>query len=102
MGVVVALAASTGCTAVKGLDQREAVVVFKGDATDADRARVHGECGDIPGTQVQPMPTTTKKSSQLYGVRFRVDGANDRQLNDLFLCLQKDPSVEGVKIPEKQ
>ncbi len=58
--------------------------------------------GHIPGTQVQPLPTTSKKSAQLYGVRFRIDGASDGQLNDLFLCLQKDPSVEGVKIPEKQ
>lgn len=90
----------TGCATTVSL-RREVVVVFKPDATEADRDRVRTTCAAAsPHASPQPEGPGTLKSSRVNDVRFSVDKAGNAELNKLYDCLRADPSVRGVSLPE--
>lgn len=102
-GVVAGLALGctlAGCRQTASLSMQEVVVQFKDGATAADHARVYEECGNLPGASPEPLVTDSKyKATLLYNVRYRVDHASNYELQQLYNCLSKDPSVEGYKPP---
>jgi hypothetical protein len=92
-----------GCRQTASLSMQEVVVVFKTDATAADHARVYDECKTLPGVSPEPLVTDSKYSATLANnVRYRVDHATNYQLQQLYNCLGKDPSVAGYKPPVDQ
>jgi hypothetical protein len=105
-GVMVALALAgtlTGCRQTAGLSKQEVVVVFRSDATAADHSRVYAACKNLPGIDPEPLVTDSKYSATLVNnVRYRVDHATNYELQQLYNCLSKDPSVLGYKPPVDQ
>jgi hypothetical protein len=105
-GVMVALALAatlSGCRQTAGLSKQEVVVVFKSDATAADHSRVYAACKNLPGIDPEPLVTDSKYSATLVNnVRYRVDHATNYELQQLYNCLSKDPSVLGYKPPVDQ
>lgn len=89
-----------GCRQTASLSKQEVVVVFKDDATAADHARVYNECQGLDGVDPEPLVTDSKYKATLQNnVRYRVDHATNYQLQQLYECLGKDPSVIGYKPP---
>jgi hypothetical protein len=86
-----------GCRQTANLSKQEVVVQFTPTATQADHARVWALCQNLPGVAIEPLDTTSKyPATLLYNVRYRTDHATNYQLQQLYNCLQKDPSVAGV------
>lgn len=93
----------SGCRQTASLSLQEVVVVFKPDATQADHARVYAACKNLPGVSPEPLVTDSKYLATLQNnVRYRVDHATNYQLQQLYQCLSKDPSVAGYKPPVDQ
>lgn len=89
-----------GCKQTASLTMQEVVVQFKNGATQADHARVYTECQSFPGVSPEPLVTESKYKATLQSnVRYRVDHATNYQLQQLYNCLGKDPSVIGYKPP---
>ena len=100
LGAVAAMGLLAGCRQLGSLSQQEVVVVFKSGATQVDHARVYAACQGLDAIQPEPMVTESKYPATLqYNVRYRVDGASNYQLQQLYDCLAKDPSVAGYKPP---
>lgn len=94
------LLAMAACRTTVSLN-REVVVVFKPGATEVDRDRVRTACaGASPHASPEPEGAGSLKSSRVNDVRFRVDKADNAELNKLYTCLTADPSVRGVDLPE--
>jgi hypothetical protein len=90
------LGSLAACKQTSGLSRQEIVVVFKPTATAADHSRVWELCRNVDGVAAEPLVTTSKYPSVLRSnVRFRVDHATNLQLQRLYACLGKDPSVVG-------
>lgn len=71
-------------------------MAFKEGATPADHGRVWSACQPFAGISPEPLVTKSKYPSVLRSnVRYRVDHATNYQLQQLFNCLTKDPSVAG-------
>jgi hypothetical protein len=88
------------CRQTQNLSQQEVVVVFKDGATQADHARVWQKCQNLENIKPEPLITESKyPSTLLNNVRYRVDNASNYQLQQLYDCLAKDPSVAGAKPP---
>ena len=93
----------SSCRQTASLSLQEVVVVFKPDATQADHARVYAECENLPGVSPEPLVTDSKYLATMQSnVRYRVDHASNYQLQQLYQCLGKDPSVAGYKPPVDQ
>jgi len=93
----------SGCRQTASLNLQEVVVVFKPDATQADHARVYAACKNLPGVSPEPLVTDSKYLATLQNnVRYRVDHATNYELQQLYQCLGKDPSVAGYKPPVDQ
>jgi hypothetical protein len=89
-----------GCRQTASLSKQEVVVVFKPDATQADHARVYAACQGLSGITPEPLVTDSKYRATLQNnVRYRVDHATNYELQQLYDCLGKDPSVLGYKPP---
>jgi hypothetical protein len=103
VGLVCVIAAAellSGCKQTASLSKQEVVVVFKGDATAADHSRVYAACQALPGISPEPLVTESKYAATLQNnVRYRVDHATNYQLQQLYNCLAKDPTVAGYKPP---
>lgn len=101
--VLASLGMLAGCRQMDKLAQQEVVVVFKDGATQTDHARVYNECKGLAGIDPEPLVTQSKyPATLLYNVRYRVDHASNAQLQQLYDCLGKDPSVAGYKPPVDQ
>ena len=97
LGAIVGL---SGCRQTASLSMQEVVVVFKTGATPADHARVYAACKALPGVSPEPLVTQSKYQATLQNnVRYRVYHATNYQLQQLYDCLGKDPSVIGYKPP---
>lgn len=97
---VVATLTVTGCNA-SAFTKRELVVYFNPNAPLADHAHVLTACGNATsGATPEPTTTSTKPSQVASDIRFRIDHANDKQLSILESCLQRQPGVVGVDIPD--
>lgn len=91
---VVVLAGAAGC---KGT-QREVIVFFAADATQADHENVLKVCtGVAKHTSPEPITAGTHRVAPTSDVRFRIDNANDRDIAQLEACLTKQPGVVGVQ-----
>ena len=84
------------------LSRREAVVHFDQSATAADHRAARVACADsAPHVSPEPAPSaSTRGVSPAYDVRFRIDHASDRDLNQLDQCLMHQHGVLGVDIPD--
>ena len=105
-GLVAVLVAGTLTGALAGcgrlgqnITKREVVVHFGPDATSAQHLAARAACTGLPHASPEPLPGGTRLSQRLNDVRFRVDNASDRELLNLYTCLQKQPGVVGVDIP---
>lgn len=84
-----------------GLSDQELVVVFAADATHQEHVAALRACSHIPDVVPEPIPTNEKLlSTQIYDVRFRIDHADDFEVNQLIQCLRRQPGVVGYDIPE--
>jgi hypothetical protein len=94
-----AVGLSTSCNAA--ISKRELVVVFAPGATQAQHAAVLQACADAaPRTSPEPMSSPSSAAGQIGDVRFRVDHANDRDINQLLQCVRKQPGVTGFNLPD--
>lgn len=97
-GLAVVLAmAMTGCAAFDAtFGQREAVVHFRPQTSNAVRLRVRAACSHVARATPEPLPTDHLASDMSYDVRYRIDNASDADLARLQQCLQRFPSVTGI------
>jgi len=85
-----------GCRQTANLAQQEVVVAFKPGSTQADHLRVYNACRGLAGIDPEPLVTNSKYQATLANnVRYRVDHASNIELQALYTCLGKDPSVVG-------
>lgn len=83
------------------MSKREVVVVFAPDASPAVQRQVRDTCAKVtPRTVPEPMPSADNGVNRRYGVRFRVDKANEQDLTKLYDCLKRHKSVVGVNSPD--
>jgi len=98
--VIGLLFASTGCN-TSALTKREAVVYFADNAPESDHQAVLNACGHVaPDVFPEPIESSSLASNQVGNVRFRIDHANDHDLALLTECLNKQPGVRGMDIPD--
>jgi hypothetical protein len=87
-----------GCNA--NLSKREIVVQFSPSATPADHAAARAACATAaPHASPEPIVHTRYITTHIDDIRFRVDKANDHDLNQLFNCLRVQRGVIGVSDP---
>jgi len=88
----------SGCNA--NLSKREIVVHFDPSASSAQHAAARTACANAaPHASPEPIVHTSYISTHISDIRFRVDKADDRDLNILFNCLRQQPGVIGVSDP---
>jgi hypothetical protein len=93
----VALVAVAGCNS-----RRELVVHFAPSASAEDHNAARAACSTAaPHASPEPAPSaSTRGVTPAYDVRFRVDQASDRDLNQLVQCLRGQPGVAGIELPQ--
>lgn len=98
-GVLAALIAFVLAGCGRAVVRQEVVVHFVPGATQADHLRVWQSCPGGPGVIREPLATDSRyPSTLLNNVRYRVETANNYQLQQLYDCLRKDPSVAGYAL----
>jgi hypothetical protein len=99
LGLCVALVVVlTGCNA--SLNKREIVVHFAPSATGQQHAAAREACAHAnPHASPEPIVHNSYATTKIADIRFRVDKANDYDLNQLYQCLAKQPGVVGVSDP---
>jgi hypothetical protein len=94
------LAVLTGCND-SALTKRELVVYFSENAPASQHLAVLKACAHAtPAAVPEPVITSKYVSDSVGDVRFRVDHASDKQLATLYSCLERQPGVRGVDIPD--
>jgi hypothetical protein len=90
---------SAGCASFDAaLGQREAVVHFQPQTSNATRLKVRAACSHVPHATPEPVPTGHAAPDLSNDVRYQVTNATDADLAQLQECLQKFPSVAGIDI----
>jgi hypothetical protein len=96
------LVLALGCVGCASFDaalgQREAVVHFQPQTSNATRLKVRAACSHIPQARPEPLPTDHIASDLINDVRYQVNNASDADLARLDQCLQKFPSVAGIDV----
>ncbi len=82
------------------LRRQEVVVVFDRSATQAQHVAARDACSGLPNVTPEPIGSSKALAGRLNNVRFRVDNADAAQVNRLYMCLQKQPGVVGVNVPD--
>jgi len=84
------------------LTRRELVVHFAPSATTAQHDHARATCASAaPHASAEPAPSATSQGvAPGNDVRFRVDNASDRDLNQLLQCLRRQPGVVGFDLPD--
>jgi len=97
---VAVLAALSGCNA-SSLSKVEMVVYFQPNAPLSDHAAALKACAHAsPEAIPEPIVKSRYASDAVGDVRFRIDHADDKQVALLTECLNKQPGVEGVDVPD--
>jgi hypothetical protein len=97
---LVALGALTACNA-GSLSKVEMVVYFDQGAPQSDHAAALEACSHAsPEAIPEPLATSRLASNAVGDVRFRIDHADDQQIALLTECLNKQPGVVGVQVPD--
>jgi hypothetical protein len=102
VGVVAAgiLPLLSGCNS-SALDKQELVVYFQQNAPASDHTAALKACAHAaPNANPEPITKSTLASDQVGDVRWRIDHADDKDLALLTECLNKQPGVVGVDIPD--
>jgi hypothetical protein len=98
--LVLAGLGAAGCNS-SALSKQELVVTFDPNAPASEHAAALQACAHAtPEATPEPIVTSSLPSSSVGDVRFRVDHANDRALALLTECLNQQPGVKGVDIPD--
>lgn len=101
VAVVLVSAPLSGCGRYgERLRQRELVVHFDPDATQEQHRAVLRACTGIAHTSPEPIGSGTSKSARFNNVRFRIDNATSRDIARLTECVNGQPGVRGIDIPE--
>jgi hypothetical protein len=94
------LALLTGCNS-SALTKVEMVVYFQQNAPVSDHAAALKACAHAaPNVNPEPIVPGNLASDAVGDVRFRIDHADDKDLALLTECLNKQPGVAGVDIPD--
>jgi hypothetical protein len=98
---VVCLTTAAGCNK-QGLTRRELVVHFAPSASASEHDAARSACATAaPHASPEPAPTAAQQGpAPATDVRFRVDQASDRDINQLLQCLRKQPGVLGFDLPD--
>jgi hypothetical protein len=97
---VAALVVVSGCNSA-ALTKVEMVVYFQQNAPASDHAAALKACSHAaPNVTPEPLEPGNLASDAVGDVRFRIDHANDKDLALLTECLNKQPGVAGVDIPD--
>jgi len=101
LAAVACLVAAVGCNN-PNLTRRELVVHFDPSASAADHAGARTACATAaPHASPEPAPSAESKGvAPANDVRFRVDHASDRDLNQLLQCLRRQRGVVGFDLPD--
>jgi hypothetical protein len=95
-----ALLALGGCN-TSALTKVELVVYFQQGAPMSDHvAALHACAHASPEAIPEPITKSNLASDAVGDVRFRIDHADDKQIALLTECLNKQPGVAGVDIPD--
>ena len=87
-----------GCNA--NLSKREIVVQFTPSATSDQHVAARAACATAaPHASPEPIVHTKYITTHISDIRFRVDKADDHDLNQLYNCLRLQPGVIGVSDP---
>lgn len=96
----VAIGCISGCNTT-ALSKQEMVAHFAPTAPQADHSSALAACGHVsPRITPEPMTTSRLPSDHVGNVRFRTDHADDRDLALLTECLNRQPGVAYVEIPD--
>jgi hypothetical protein len=100
-GIAVGALLGVSACNTSALSKREAVVYFSDNAPESDHQAVLTACGHVsPHVVPEPIQSSSLASNQVGNVRFRIDHANDHDLGQLMICLNKQPDVKGFDIPD--
>ncbi len=103
--LVAALAAGTtlalaGCN-TSALTKRELVFYFSPNATQAEHKAALTACEHVtPEAVPEPFDTSGPTADLVGDVRFRIDHANDKEIAEVEDCMNKQPGIAGVDIPD--
>ncbi|HEX3897531.1 MAG TPA: hypothetical protein VHW74_00045 [Mycobacteriales bacterium] len=96
-GVALLLA---GCN-TSALTKRELVFYFSPNATQAQHQAALDACKDVtPEAVPEPFDTTGPTADLVGDVRFRIDHADDKAIAEVEDCMNKQPGIAGVDIPD--
>jgi hypothetical protein len=99
-GVIAVMAVLGGCNS-SALTKRELVVYFGPNAPSSDHVAALRACSHVtPAATPEPIIKSNLVSDSVGDVRFRIDHADDQQLAHLEECLNRQPGVVGVDIPD--
>jgi hypothetical protein len=101
LAVVACVVSAGGCNN-PNLNRRELVVHFDPSATQVDHDSARAACASAaPHASPEPAPSASSRGvSPAYDVRFRVDHASDRDVNQLLQCLRRQEGVVGFDLPD--
>lgn len=84
-----------GCDAAP--PQREVVVAFAYDATEAQVDAVRTTCDGIGGIRADPKPPEPKAIDRVYPVHYDTTGVSGAALRELYDCLGGQPAVRAFE-----
>jgi hypothetical protein len=89
-----------GCN-TSALTKQEMVVYFKQGAPESDHVAALKACAHAaPNVNPEQLLKSNLVSDQVGDVRFRIDHADDKDQALLTECLNKQPGVAGVDVPD--
>jgi hypothetical protein len=89
-----------GCN-TSALTKRELVFYFSPNATQAEHKAALTACEDVtPEAVPEPFDTTGPTADLIGDVRFRIDHADDKAIAEVEDCMNNQPGIAGVDIPD--
>jgi hypothetical protein len=90
----------TGCND-SALTKRELVFYFTPSSTAAEQLSALHACEHVTPEATPEVFSTAGANADLVGdVRFRIDHADDKQIAEVENCMNKQPGIAGVDIPD--
>lgn len=90
----------TGCN-TSALTKRELVFYFSPNATQAQHKAALTACEKVtPEAVPEPFDDSGPTADLIGDVRFRIDHADDKEIAEVENCMNKQPGIAGVDIPD--